>query len=81
MKFCCNRFEGAYCIGNHFGINIRMVKFTSPIFLNGDYRLFNISRFEDFLEECLDSVITLLLSRLKFAEVASKGVMLSRKTP
>ena len=40
MKFCCGGFEGAYCIGNHFGINIRMVKFTSPIFLDGGYELF-----------------------------------------
>jgi len=40
MKFCCGGFEGAYCIGNHFG----MVKFTSPIFLDGGYELFNISR-------------------------------------
>lgn len=34
MKFCCNNFEGSYYIGNSFGINIRIVKFTSNLLIS-----------------------------------------------
>lgn len=30
LKFCCWSFEGLYYVGNQFGINIRVVKLTSP---------------------------------------------------
>lgn len=29
LKFCCSFFEGGYFVGNGFGPNIRIVKFTS----------------------------------------------------
>jgi len=31
MKFCCSDFEGSIKIGNQFGINIRIVKFSSKL--------------------------------------------------
>ena len=33
MKFCCSCFEGSYYIGNNFGINIRIVRFTSDFLI------------------------------------------------
>lgn len=36
MKFCCSDLEGAYRIGNQFGINMRIVKFKSRQFTSGD---------------------------------------------
>jgi len=36
MKFCCSSFEGSYYVGNHFGINIRMVKFHSKLLTSGN---------------------------------------------
>jgi hypothetical protein len=28
MKFCCDRFESGYNMPNHYGLNIRIVKYT-----------------------------------------------------
>lgn len=36
MKFCCSDFEGAYRVGNQFGINTRIVKFNSKQLRSGD---------------------------------------------
>ncbi len=34
MKFCCSNFEGSYYVGNNFGINIRIVRFSSDFLIN-----------------------------------------------
>ncbi len=36
LKFCCSDFEGSYRVGNHFGINIRIVKFNSKLLTSGN---------------------------------------------
>lgn len=31
-KFCCERLEGAYTVGNGFGLNFRIVKFSENLY-------------------------------------------------
>lgn len=33
MKFCCSKFEGSYYVNNSFGINIRIIKFSSDFLI------------------------------------------------
>jgi hypothetical protein len=33
MYYCCSKFEGGYTVNNNFGINIRIVRFTSDFLI------------------------------------------------
>ena len=40
MKFCCSIFETYYKIDNYLGFNIRIVKCTNPLVIEGLHLLF-----------------------------------------